>query len=157
MDNFFKRFFAEVSDLDHIFLGSVGKIFYGIDSRSLQAVEASYGHIEFFDSHFEYLFLDLLFALYHDFGIHSLVRELDEEVEVLVKNLCCERYSFLSIDGTVGGNVELELVIVGDVADTGVRNSEISFENRGEDRIGIDSADYRVFNRGLVLDRKSVV
>ncbi len=63
------------------------KIFNRVNARTLQAVEASNGHVKLLNGHLKDFFLDGLFALDHDFRILCLVRQIDEQVEMLVEYL----------------------------------------------------------------------
>ena len=69
LDNFFQRFFTEVTDFYHILLGTVNKILDGINACTLQAVEASNRHVKLLDGHLKDFFLLGFFTFNHDFGV----------------------------------------------------------------------------------------
>ena len=85
--DFIERFLAEVTNLDHFFFSTVRKIFDRIDARALQAVEASYGHFKILNGHLKDFLLDGFLTLYHDLRVFCLVRQIDEQVEMLVEYL----------------------------------------------------------------------
>ena len=81
--NLFKRLATEVAYLHHVFLRLRDKVFDGIDTGALQAVERTDGEIELFDGHLEHLLLALIILLNHDLGVVASVREVHKEVEIL--------------------------------------------------------------------------
>ena len=86
-DNFFQRFLTEVSDSDHLILGAVYKVFNRINARTLQAVEATNGHVKLLNGHLKYLLFYSRNAFNHNFSVLRLVREIYEQVEMFVEYL----------------------------------------------------------------------
>ncbi len=77
-------------------LGAVGQILNRINARTLQAIEASNGHIKLLNGHLKDFLLDGLFALDHDFRILRLVRQINEQVEMLIEYLWLREKPLLS-------------------------------------------------------------
>ena len=81
-------------------------------------------------------------SLYHNVvGVLSHVGHIDEEPEVLVENLGGEGYRFLCFYGSVSKNLHSKLIIVGDVAYTGILYVILNLVNRGEYRVNENKTD----------------
>ena len=61
----------------------------------------------------------LRFSLFNNGGLGAdLLGQVYEQIEVVAENLCAERYSVAGGDGSVGPDLERQLIIVGQIADT---------------------------------------
>ena len=84
----------------------------------------------------------LRFSLFNNGGLGAdLLGQVYEQIEMVAENLCAERYSVASGDGSVGPDLERQLIIVGQIADTGVFNRVVDLVDRRVDRIHRNDAD----------------
>ena len=84
----------------------------------------------------------LRFSLLNNGGLGAdFLRQVYEQIEVVAENLRAERNCVAGGDGAVGPDLESQLVIVGQVAYTGVFNRVVDLVDRRVDRIHRNDAD----------------
>ena len=135
LDDFFERFFAEISDFYHILFGFACQILDRIDARALQAVEATNGQVKLLNGHLKYFFFLGFFSFNHDLRSLCFFGKINKEIEMFVEYLGSERYSLSCGDGTVRQHVNCEFVKVYAVSYTCVFNVVVYVIDRGENRI----------------------
>ena len=84
----------------------------------------------------------LRFSLFNNGGLGAdFLGQVYEQIEVVAQNLRTERNRVACVDGCIGPYLERQLVIVGQVAYTGVFNRVVYLVNRRVDRIHRNDAD----------------
>ena len=74
-----KKLFPLVGGLSSL----VAKFFNCVDSGSLQTIVGTNGQFQFVDAHFQHLFLLIVFFLDHNFCCLRILRQIDEEFQML--------------------------------------------------------------------------
>ena len=138
LDDFFKRFLTEITNLDHFVLGAADQIFHRVNACALQAVEATYRQVKFLNGHLKNLFFFLFRSFDHYVEGLCFFRQIHKQVEMLVENLGTERNRFFSCNGSVSQNLKREFIIIGRASDTSIINYVVYFVNGSVDRIGVD-------------------
>ena len=119
-DDLFQGLAAQVTNLHHVLLRGVDEILNRVDACALEAVEGTNGEVQLLDRHFKHLIV-LRFSLFNNGGLGAdLLGQVDEQIEVVAEDLCAERYRVAGGDGSVGPDLERQLVIVGQIAATRV-------------------------------------
>ena len=110
----------------------------------LEAVIAAHREFQLFDRAIQVFILDqrLLFAA--GLGLKFLF-EINEDGHVVFEQLGGESQRIRRSDGAVGPDFNVELVVIGDLAQTRGLDRVIDFTYRGMDRIDGDEAQTQVF------------
>ena len=84
---FFERFAAQITNLHHVFRGLIDQLFNRVDTSTLQAVVRTNRELKLIDAHLQYLFLLVIFLLYHNLCGLGILRKIDEQAQVLAEYL----------------------------------------------------------------------
>src|SRR5699024_221261 len=99
------------------------------------AVEGTDAQVQLLNGHLQRLLTALVVVIDHDVGLARFVAEVDKQVQMLGQHTGRQAQGFLRVAGAVGPDLDNELVIVGDLAYTGVIHRVVGFEHRGVDAV----------------------
>ena len=94
---------------------------------SLQAVVRTNGEVHIFNLHGENLLLFIVVRLDKDVHILDRIRQIDKQIDMILHNLCGERYDLLSRERSVRPDFDRKSVIIDILTDTRGFNVVINF------------------------------
>src|SRR6202035_4122619 len=146
LDEFFfdliERLATEVAQAQEIFLSERNQLADLRDLVSFQTVQRTDREIQVLDRHVREPRRQIIALLQGHVGVFDSLREPGEQAEMARELLRGLADRLVRLDGAVGPDFEDQLVPVGFLADTGLLDQEIRLDDRAEDRVDRDDADW---------------
>ena len=115
------------------------------------AVYQGHAQIQLFDGHLQSLLLVVVGLLYHDLSAGGLVRQVDEQVQVLGQHTGSQRNGFLCVDRAIGPNLNGQLVVINGLSNTGALDVIIHLEHRGVNAVNGKGVDIVLLDDSLFV------
>src|SRR5260370_31997052 len=144
-----ERLAAEVLGLEHFGFGLLHQLADSLDIRVLQAVVTAYGKLQLFHRAVQILILDPRLVFASGFSL-KLLFKVDEDGQVVLKQLRRQTQRVGRSDGAVGPDLDIELVVIGDLAQPGGLNGVIALAHRRGNRVDGNKAEAQVLIKVLV-------
>ena len=140
---------AKILGLQHLAFRLLHQLADGLNIGVLQAVIAAHGEFELLDRTVEVLILDLRLIVRRTGGLH-LFFKVDEDVHVVLHQLCGQADGIGRAHGTIGPDFQRELVIVRDLPETSSFHGVVAFAHRRVHGIDGNKTQPEVFLKILV-------
>ena len=127
IDDFFKRFAAEITHFKHIFFGFFGQILDGVNTCAFQAVVRTNAEVKVLDGHFKHFLLFVVVLRNENIVARHIVDKVDEKLNVVVHDFCRKADDFLCGNGAVCKDFDRQFVKVDALLDTGALDSVVCF------------------------------
>src|SRR5581483_9698831 len=145
-----QRLAAEVLGLQHLVLSLLDEFADGLDIGVIQAVVAAHGELKLLDGAIEVLVADFRLALLFSGRRLQLLLEVDEDIHVVLQQLCGESDGVSRGDRAVGPDFQGQLVVIGDLAQARGFDGVVALAHRRVHGVNGNEADAQVLVKVLV-------